>query len=72
MLLANKGWREHDMAETVGVHPRTIQQWKQHQREHGTEALLRDERGRKYGEKRRMSAAHENEVRRLITDSRTK
>lgn len=68
MLLVKKGWREHDIAEAVGVHPRTVQQWKQHQREHGTAALLCDERGRKHGEKRRMSAEQEREVRRLITD----
>jgi transposase len=68
MLLVKKGWREHDIAEAVGVHPRTVQQWKQHQREHGTAALLCDERGRKHGDKRLMSAKQEKEVRRLITD----
>jgi len=68
MLLVNKGWIERDIAEAVGVHPRTVQQWKAHQREHGTQALLCDERGRKPGEKRLMSAAQEKEVRRLITD----
>ncbi|MBX7211572.1 MAG: IS630 family transposase [Verrucomicrobiaceae bacterium] len=67
-LLVKKGWNERDIAEAVGVHPRTVQQWKQHQREHGTQALLRDERGRKHGEKRHMSDAQEKEVRRLITD----
>ena len=68
MLLAKKGWREHDIAEAVGVHPRTVQQWKRHQRQHGTAALLCDERGRKHGDKRLMSAEQEKEVRRLITD----
>ncbi len=68
MLLVKKGWHERDIAEAVGVHCRTVQQWKQHQREHGTQALLRDERGRKQGEKRLMSAGQEKEVRRLITD----
>jgi transposase len=68
MLLVKKGWSEHDIAEAVGVHSRTVQQWKQHQRQHGTAALLRDERGRKHGDKRLMSAEQEKEVRRLITD----
>lgn len=71
MLLVIKGWIERDIAEAVGVHPRTVQQWKAHQREHGTQALLCDERGRKPGEKRLMSTAQEKEVQRLITDSRT-
>lgn len=68
MLLVNKGWNERSIAEAVGVHPRTVQQWKQHQREHGTQALLCDERGRKHGEKRLMSGAQEKEVRKLICD----
>lgn len=67
-LLVKKGWSERDIAEAVGVHPRTVQQWKQHEREHGTRALLCDERGRKPGEKRLMSAAQEKEVQKLITD----
>lgn len=28
------------------VHELTLRQWKKHHRDHGTEALLRDERGR--------------------------
>jgi len=68
MLLVKKGWIERDIAEAVGVHPRTVQQWKHHQREHGTAALLRDERGRKPGEKRLLSTVQEREVQRLITD----
>ncbi|MBL9179819.1 MAG: hypothetical protein JNM65_17295 [Verrucomicrobiaceae bacterium] len=50
------------------MHPRTVQQWKAHQREHGTQALLCDECGCKHGEKRRMSAAQEKEVQKLICD----
>jgi transposase len=50
MLLLGKGWHELDIAEAVGVHERTVRPWKQHQRDHGTEALLRDERGRQQGE----------------------
>jgi hypothetical protein len=48
-----------------------VQQWRQHQREHGHAALLRDERGRKPGEKRLLNAAQEKEICRLITDSLT-
>lgn len=68
MFPVNKGWIERDIAEAVGVHPRTVQQWKAHQREHGTQALLCDECGRKHGEKQRMSAAQEKEVQKLICD----
>ena len=46
MLLLKKGWHERDIAGAVGVHERTVRQWKAHHRDHGTVALLRDERGR--------------------------
>ena len=59
MLLLGKGWHEREIAEAVGVHERTVRQWKQHQRDHGTEALLRDERGRQHGEGRKLTAAQE-------------
>ena len=68
MLLLKKGWHERDIGEAVGVHERTVRQWKQHQRDHGTAALLRDERGRKHGQKRTLTAAQEKEVQKLITD----
>lgn len=68
MLLHKKGWLPRDIAEAVGVHPRTVQQWQQHQREHGTQALLDDERGRKHGQKRTLSAAQEKEVQEIIAD----
>jgi len=72
MFLLKKGWHEGDIAEAVGVHERTVRPWKQHHRDHGTEALLRDERGRQQGEGRKLAAEQEKEVRRLIADSRTK
>ena len=68
MLLLKKGWQERDIAEAVGVHERTVRQWKQHQRDHGTAALLSDERGRKHGQKRTLTAAQEKEVQKLISD----
>jgi transposase len=68
MLLLKKGWHERDIAEAVGMHERTVRQWKQHQRDHGIAALLRDERGRKLGQKRKLTASQEKEVRKLISD----
>jgi transposase len=68
MLLLGKRWHERDIAEAVGDHERTVRQWKQHQRDHGTEALLRDERGRQHGEGRKLTAGQEKQVRGLITD----
>ena len=68
MLLLKKGWHERDIAEAVGVHERTVRQWKAHQRDHGTEALLRDERGRQQGEGRKLTDAQEKEIVRLIAD----
>jgi len=68
VLLLKRGWHEGDIAEAVGVHERTVRQWKAHQRDHGTEALLRDERGRRPGQGRRLTAAQEQQVRRLIAD----
>ncbi len=68
MLLLKKGWHERDIAEAAGVHERTVRQWKQHQRDHGTEALLRDERGRQPGDGRKLTALQEKEVQKLITD----
>ena len=68
MILAGKNWHDRDVAMAVGVHERTVRQWKQHRREHGTRSLLRDERGRAVGEGRTLNAAQEKEVRALIAD----
>lgn len=68
MILAGKNWHDRDVAAAVGVNQRTVRQWKQHRREHGTRSLLRDERGRAVGEGRTLNAAQEKEVRRLIAD----
>lgn len=68
MLLVGKQWHDRDVAVAVGVHERTVRQWKQHRREHGTKSLLRDERGRTVGEGRTLSAAQEREVRALIVN----
>lgn len=68
MVLAGKGWHNRDVAAAVGVHERTVRQWRQHRREHGARSLLRDERGRVVGEGRRLSAGQEKELRRLITE----
>lgn len=68
MLLLKKGWHESKIAEAVGVHERTVRQWKQHQRDHGTAALLRDERGRQPGEGRKLTAAQEQQLQKLISD----
>lgn len=68
MLLLKRGRHEADIAEAVGVHERTVRQWKQHQRDHGGEALLRDERGRQPGEGRKLTVSQEQEVQKLITD----
>ena len=68
MILVGKKWHDRDVAEAVGVNPRTVRQWQQHRRAHGTKSLLRDERGRAVGEGRTLSAAQEKEVRKLIAD----
>ena len=68
MILVGKRWHDRDVAEAVGVNQRTVRQWQQHRREHGTRSLLRDERGRTVGDGRTLSAAQEKEVRKLIAD----
>lgn len=68
MILVGKNWHNRDVAVAVGVNERTVRQWQQHQREHGTKSLLRDERGRVVGEGRTLTAAQEKEVRKLIAD----
>lgn len=68
MVLVGRQWRIKDIAEAVGVHERTVHQWKQHQREHGRASLLRDERGRKHGECRTLSVAQERQVQKLIAE----
>ena len=68
MILVGKNWHNREVAVAVGVHERTVRQWQQHQREHGTKSLLRDERGRAVGDGRTLSAAQEKEVRKLSAD----
>jgi len=71
MRLFKKGWHEREIGEAFGVHKRTVRQWKQHQRDGGNEALLRDEHGRQHGEGRKQTVAQEKQIRGLIADSRT-
>jgi len=68
MILAGRKWHDRDVALAVGVNQRTVRQWKEHRREHGTRSLLRDERGRVMGEGRTLSPVQEREVRLLIAD----
>ena len=68
MVLWGRKWRVKDIAEAVGVGERTVYEWKQHQREHGRASLLRDERGRRQGECRTLSAAQERQVQKLIAE----
>ena len=68
MILVGKNWHHRDVAMAVGVNRRPVRQWQQHQREHGTKSLLRDERGRAVGDGRTLDAAQEKELRKLIAD----
>ena len=68
MILVRKNWPDQNIALAVGVNGRTIRQWKQDQREHGTKSLLCEERGRAVGEGRKLSAEQEKAVRKLIAD----
>jgi transposase len=68
MILTGKQWHDREVALAVGVNQRTVRQWKQHQREHGTKSLLRDERGRVVGEGRTLNAIQEKAVRTLIAN----
>lgn len=68
LILLGKRWHDRDVAQAVGVHERTVRQWKEHRREHGTKSLLRDERGRAVGDGRRLNPAQEKEIRRLIRE----
>lgn len=68
MVLATKNWSVPDIAEATGVHERTVHQWRQHQRDHGSASLLRDERGRKHGECRTLSREQERQVQKLIAE----
>ena len=55
MVLIGKNWRDQDVATAVGVNERTVRQWKQHRREHGSKSLWRDERGRAVGAGRTLT-----------------
>ena len=68
MKLIESGWTQKDVSEAVGVHERTVRQWRQHWREHGMRSLLADERGRECGEGRILDAAQEKTIQKLIAD----
>jgi len=68
MRLLAGGWTQQRASQAVGVGERTVRQWVGYRREHGIAALLRDERGRKTGQGRTLSAAQEKAIRRLIID----
>lgn len=68
MRLLNRGWTQKRVSQAVGVGERTVRQWVGYRRDHGLKALLRDERGRKPGQGRILSAAQEKAIQRLIID----
>ena len=68
MRLLDKGWTQQRASQAVGVGERTVRQWVAYRRDHGLKALVRDERGRKTGAGRILSAAQEKGIRRLILD----
>ena len=68
MRLLDDGWTHRRASQAVGVGERTVRQWVSHRRDHGLQALVRDERGRKTGQGRTLSAAQERGIRRLILD----
>lgn len=68
MKLLESAWTQQDVAAAVGVHERTVRQWRQHWREHGMRSLLADERGRAEGEGRTLDATQEKTMQKLIAD----
>lgn len=68
MKLLDNAWIQKEVAEAVGVHERTVRQWRQHWREHGMRSLLADERGRVQGEGRTLDAVQEKTIQKLIAD----
>jgi transposase len=68
MRLLDEGWTQKRTSQAVGVGERTVRLWVRYRRDHGLKALVRDERGRKTGEGRTLSAAQEKGIRRLILD----
>src|ERR1022692_4882332 len=68
MVLVGRNWRVKDIALAVGVGERIVFEWKRHQSEHGSVSLMRDERGRKHGECRSLSAEQERQVQKLIVE----
>jgi transposase len=68
MRLLDQSWTHRRVSQAVGVGERTVRQWVSYRRDHGLKALVRDERGRKTGEGRSLSAAQEKGIRRLILD----
>lgn len=68
MKLLDNAWIQKEVAEAVGVHERTVRQWRQHWREHGMRSLLTDERGRVQGEGRTLDAVQEKTIQKLIAD----
>ena len=68
MRLLDMGWTHQRVSQAVGVSERTVRQWVRYRQDHGLNALVRDERGRKPGQGRRLSAAQEKDIRRRILD----
>ena len=68
MRLLDAGWTQQRVSQAVGVAERTVRQWVGYRRDHGLQALVRDERGRVPGQGRTLSAAQEKAIRRLILD----
>lgn len=68
MRLWQKGMKLQDIADTVGAHKRSINNWVKRYREGGASSLKAGQRGAPVGATRRMTDAQERMIQRLLID----
>ena len=66
--LRQKGWKLREIAEAIGVCHSTVRNWSREYKTGGSKALKIKTRGRKEGEKRRLSTDQERRVQQAIRD----
>jgi transposase len=68
VVLLKQGIKKKDIAMVLGVRPATISAWSKSIESEGKAGLVEQRRGRKQGEKRRLSLEQEKEIQKIIID----
>jgi transposase len=69
MKLRDKGMKNSEVAQLIGVNPATVSVWRSKYLKEGKKALEIGQRGRRIGDKKRLTPEQENHIKRKLIDT---